>query len=319
MLNNMTNIDGLTAIDYDAFATSSSLLQDAGQGNFREIRDISTKWILTNISGNSTTDTFVSRYPLALGDIFYVVKADNSIHLLENPIIFSRDHANSIMTSNTTPSNAVDDSSASATAYYAFDGNEGTSAELIGVDSWIDYQLDLSAKIRSFYLKCDVGYGINTFRLEGSTDGVSYATISIFSSDQQTNSEAGYQYDVQSPGNFTNYRIVITAQNANNSTRINTFDLLLDSGDSIDTTSITAGEIPSKVFRFSDVIEINAVSLTPDTANATTEYDAVNDKLKYNLTYNTQTFNTNSLDTTIRIKTIGNSFKEIVGRLYKQV
>lgn len=317
MLDNMTNVNGLTAIDYNAVATSTTLLQDAGQGNFREMRDISTKWVLTNISGNSTQDTFISRYPLALGDTFYVVKADNSIHLLDSPIIFSRDHADSIMTSNTTPNNYVDDSSASATAWHAFDGNEGTFAELIGVDSWIEYQLDTSAKIRSFYLKCDVDYGINTFRLEGSTDGISYATISIFSADQQADSVAGKQYEIQSPGDFTTYRIVVTSQNANNSCRINTFNLLLDSGDSIDTTSITAGEIPNKVFRFSDVIELNSIPLVP--GSATTEYDSINDKLKYNLTYAVPKFNTDSLITTIRINTIGNSFKEIVGRLFKNI
>lgn len=313
----MTNVDGLTAIDFNAYATSTTLLQDAGQGNFREIRDISTKWELANIAGNSTVNTFVSKYPLALGDIFYVVKTDNSIHELTNPIIFSRDHANATMTSNTAPSGAVDDSASSATAYYAFDGNEGTSAELLGVNSWIEYQLTASIKIRSFYLKCDVDYGIGTFRLEGSTDGISYATISIFSADQQIASVAGKQYEIQSPGVFTHYRIVVTSTNINNSTRINTFNLLLESGDSIDTTSITAGEIPTKVFRFSDAIEINAIPLVPNLA--TTEYDAINDKLKYNLTYNTATFNTNSLETTIRINTIGNSFKEIVSRLYKNV
>lgn len=307
---NMDNSNGLTSTGPNASATSTELFQSQGQ-DFKILRNISTKWDLFDISGVNEVDTFVSTEPIYNGDALYIVKNDLSIHKLNASLI--GDVQNEVMISNNSPSNIISDINANSNAYLAFDNNEATNVQYSLVNDFIVHVFDTPQVISDFFIKCDVDYSITSLQIEGSTDGISYATISVISGDNQIDIVNGKTFTIQSSGLFTHYKFVITSLNNNNLVKINTIKLLSNVSNSVDTSSITVGEIPNKVFKFTDVIKLNNSYLVSN--NDTTILDT--DKLLVNIDYDDMQIDNTSIITTIEINTIGNSFKEIVGVLYK--
>ena len=313
-MNNMDTSDGLTSTGLNAFAVSNAFLQSQGQ-NFKVLKDLKTKWKLVDLSHNNTKDTFtISNIVINTSDILYIVKDDLSIHKITEPSITYVQHlANKVMTSNVLPSNEIIDVNNSSNAYLAFDNDESTNVQYTTVNDYIIHKFDTPQKILDIFIKCDVDYSITSLRIEGSTDGTNYATITILGGDNQIDISNGKFFSIQSPGMFTHYKFIITALNDNNLVKLNTLNLLSSIDCNVDTSSITAGEIPKSGFRFSDKVSLNDNYLTSTAEKATLEDDG----LQLIMGYDDLSINDKSIVTKVEINTIGNSFKEITGMLYK--
>jgi hypothetical protein len=309
---NMTKTDGLTATGYNASAMSNVITQNAGEPNFKKMRDIKASFTLANISISTEPNLFISNSIIESEDKLFLVKNDNTVYELPTLLLNTRTKLNAIMTSNTLPSNTVKASNLAINAYLAMDNNSNTNFEIAGNNSYIDYVFDTPLFVYGIYLKCVDQYSISSFTIEGSADGIEYATISNHTTDQLNNTVLGKTYDIQSKGIFKAYRIKIITSNPNNLVKLSTFSLVSDQGESVDTSSITNGEIPTKVFKFSDVITIGIDKLNSSAINV--DYsDGLFKLISY---YDDLTLDTQTLTTKVNINTTGNSLKEVIGKLY---
>ncbi|MTV47773.1 hypothetical protein GJ688_02090 [Heliobacillus mobilis] len=143
-----------------------------------------------------------------------------------------------IMTGPTTPSGVASASSNSSVAFYVFDGNWTTgvangftfpSGVLTG---WIQYQFQTAKRITTYTIASNSAGSTSApknWTLKGSNDGTNFTVI-----DTVTNSTGWADYEkrtfvVDTPGNYTYYRVDITANNGDATyTRVGEIEMYQD-------------------------------------------------------------------------------------------
>lgn len=316
LFNVSTANNTLLATAHTAHAESNIINQDATDTDFESIRQARVKWLLADVidAGQSGTDFAVVNAPVVDGDRIFVRKSDGTIAdttaIVDETSITP---AHPFMDSNTTPSGVCNASDNSSAAWYAFDNDESTT-NTVGVyyNGWVSYQFENNTPtlINQFKLKTD--YYDGSYRLEGSLDGTNWATIGEYG---PLDAKNGVILDVQSPGEFSHYRIINLRYNT--WVYFSTFWLLSNDGRKIDTTNATQGEIPQNVFRFTDTVSFNSTIATEQ--DIYYEYGTSGSKLYALSLYNNVQLAGRQVTTRVDFGTNGNEVTEITGQLYKVV
>lgn len=319
-LLNVSNASGkLLALTSVGTATAEIINQDVGDTDFESIRETRAVWNLANISDpQSTVDTLVANVPINTGDRLFLVKDNGQIFDFIAPAV-TKSTASMIpnMTSATLPSGTVTGSDANA--WKAFDGDNDTYMDTRTSTGtlWAAYQMPNNERIKvtRMYVKFQNTYPYpqdRPFRILASNDGTNWVTIHQYVTYSVAQLKAGVAFDVHSPGEFSYYRMDMP-----NSYyfQLSTFSFLVDTGDTINTSTITQGEIPTRVFKFEDKIKFNGnVALEKDIYY---EYGTAGSKLLAFPIYHDVILSGRTLETKVEFSAVGNELKEITGQIYK--
>lgn len=322
-LNNVELTNGtLTAKGINAEAVSELITQSEGETDFESVRECKARFLLNNICDNilSTEDTCVTSSPIVEGDRIFIVDDAGDIHDTVVGVVDNSDaNVIPVMTSNTAPSGVCSSSYDGTNAFKAFNNNNGSYNKLHKGDN-VAYQFaNNEPKLINRYI-INNGYApysryITEFRLEGSINGTDWTTLSVEHPDNST-IQKSVLYTVQSPGEYSHYRIVVV--NANYSDAyIYSFMLLKDDGSSFDTSGVTNGAVPKKVFRYEDKVKINNVELQEK--NIYYEYGSTGSKLFVFPTFQDVSVTGRSIETTVDFSAPENECKEISGKIFKLV
>lgn len=339
-LNNVVlNGDKLVSVTSDGVAISEVITQEVEDTDFESIRETRVAFLLADINnpGLSTADTAVCSARINNGDRIFIRKTDKSITesiavgvntagAITLPVMDVMDNEHATVTYD-----ATDNRQSSTDNYKTFDGVGGTYVNIsVGKNIGMVLKNGVLKRATRFLLKS--GYwsygwnaGVDDFKIEGTLDGVNWATISIHSLDlsgNETNVTAkeltstGIIFDIQTPGEFTGYRLVIVGATGAY-TRINTLDFLGEDGSSIDTTSVTNGEVPAGIYKFEEVVKINNnIAVEKDIV---TEYGGNGDNLLAFPIYHDISLTGRELTAEVDFKTTGNAVTEISGKIFKLV
>ena len=326
LYNVSTANNSLLAITSDAHCTSEVVDQTTGETDFESIRAVKVWWHLTNISSpNSTADTLVSTVPLDNGDRIFIRTSDGTIYdtvaqgVVQNA---AASQAFPLMSSNTTPAGVASNSAGDADAYKAFDGDSATTQLdlAIGSSAWVQYQFkdNTPTTISQYYLKLTHANTIVdcSWVVEGSIDGTNYSTLATASVDDGT---VDGVYTIGSPGAYSYYRITITHVSTSSSPRlyVNLFSLLKDGGATADTSAITAGEVPTQVFKFTDTLNFNGGPSATE-KDVYMSYGDAGHKLVVASSHDDYPLTGRTLDTRLQFTSAGNEVVELTGQVYKQ-
>lgn len=325
-LINVTNDGGkLLALTNFGTATAETISQDVGDTDFESIRETRAVWNLANISDlNSSADTLVSKVPIDTGDRLFLVKDNGQIFdFIAGTVTKSTTGLQPNMTSNTVPSGVAscEGYSTTANAWKVFDGDVNTDlGSPIGWNSSIGVQYQFANNERTVVDRVFVRmkyYNSTSYTLYlkilGSNDGVNWVTVSNYKGyNTITLNNTGYSIDVQSPGAFSYYKIYTSNCIYSSFSEVS---FLVDTGDTLNTSGITAGEVPSRVFKFEDVIKFNGnPALEKDIYY---EYGTAGSKLFAFPIYHDVILSGRTLTTTVEFSAVGNELKEITGQIYK--
>lgn len=325
-LYNVTTVNNtLLATEYVANATSEVVNQDAGDTDFESVRESRVHWRLQNISDGSlsSADTLVSTAPLQNGDRMFLRLNSGAIYdILASNVTVGTTPVHPNMTSNTQPEGVAKSNTDSTDDYLIFDGDDNTKrGSSLYTDHWAYYQFkdNVPQTIYSYYIKATSSYTGTTqefnFKIEGSLDGVNWATISTENSSHNEINSSGHIYQIESPGSFSYYRIYFT--DIYSYAYLNSFSLLSGSGSIMDTSAYTNGEIPDQVFKFTDTLAYNGnIAVEKDVFY---EYGTSGTKLAVTSLYNDVLVGGRTLTTHLEFTTSGNEIVEITGQVYKAV
>ena len=323
-LNEVINKNGtLLAKTFDGTATAEPITQDEGEKDFESIREARAVWHLANISApTSSPDNLVAASPINEGDRLILVKDDNStVDFIAEGVKKSTRSMIPKMTDNTTPAGVA--SSSTGNAFQAFDGSDGTTTT-VGWSSnpfWAAYNFENNERkfVKNVYVKAWYRWGtdrdshMSEIHIQGSMDGVIWQSLSIHTGLGRSMS-GGKIFTVQSPGSYSHYRIYTpSARNCG----FRTISLLTDEGDALDTTDITAGETPSKVFRFMDILKFNDVPAIEK--DIYLKYGTTGNKLLAFPIYHDVSLSGRTLTTSVEFSAPNNDVTEITGQVYKAV
>jgi len=215
------------------------------------------------------------------------------------------------MTSSTYPSGIVTGSDLEA---YRYMNGLLTYEDQFTLGHYITYNTpnDELIKVTGVYLKIDLNSSTaGTFTLYGSTNGsiwTSIATLNIpgtaFNGDIAITNTVSYNY----------YKL----ENTTGPTyqKLCEFSLLVD-GFSCDTTAVTAGEIPNKIFRIADFY-MNETKAAETIAERDFKYGITGTKLKVYSFYPEIDFVGNrDFELTVKLRQTLNEIQEITGELHK--
>lgn len=321
-LLNVSNASGkLLALTNTGTAIAEVINQDAGDTDFESIREARAVWNLANISDiSSSADTLVSKVPITAGDRLFLVKDNGSIFdFTAGAVTKSTIGMQPNMTSNTVPSGVVLGTGiqTAADAYKAFDGNSATYVQS-NYNTAVAMQYQFANNERKYvdqvYLKMFNASGSSTTQIKilGSNDGINWVTISNYIGYSNTTLQNGTVINIQSPGEFSYYKLYTPNCNY---MLFQEISFLINTGDSINTSAITQGEIPSRVFKFEDKIKFNGnVALEKDIYY---EYGTAGSKLFAFPIYHDVILMGRTLETTVEFSAVGNELKEITGQIYK--
>lgn len=322
LFNVTTQNNTLLATAYTANAVSEVVNQDAGDNDFESVRNTRVHWRLANISDQtlSSTDHLVSTAPLQNGDRILVRLDDGSIRdVVASGVTAGTAPVHAPMTSNTLPAGEAKDNQGHTDAWKAFDGDNNTYiSDYFYSDEWLQYQFanNTPQTIYTYYVNTSqysANYDIN-WVIEGSLDGTNWATISSENSTHGV-TYAGQIFQIESPGEFSYYRIRFTY--INQYVYVKSFHLLDGAGSVMDTTSITDGQIPDQVFKFTDQIFYNgSPAIEKDVFY---EYGTTGDKMAVTSQYHDVLVGGRTLETKINFTSASNEVVEITGQVYKAV
>ena len=321
-LNEVINKNGaLFAKTFDGTAVAEPITQDDGDKDFESIREVRAIWHLANISGSaSSPDNLVALSPINEGDRLILVKDDNStVDFIAKGVKKSTRSMIPKMTDNTTPAGVA--SSSTGAAWRAFDDSDGTDIRVGGGTSplWVAYNFENNERkfVENVYVKAryeDKWSNISEIHIQGSMDGVIWQTLSRHTGLGHSMS-SGKTFTVQFPGSYSHYRVY--APNAYRYSGFQTISLLTDEGDALDTTDITAGKTPSKVFRFMDVLKFNGVPAIEK--DIYLKYGTTGNKLLAFPIYHDVLLSGRTLTTSVEFSAPNNDVTEITGQVYKAV
>jgi len=322
-LNEVINKNGtLLAKTFDGTAVAEPITQDEGEKDFESIREARAIWHLANISEpTSSPDNLVAASPINEGDRLILVKDDNStVDFIAEGVKKSTRSMIPKMTDNTTPAGVA--SSSTGDAWKVFDGSDGTVISVGGGTSslWVAYNFENNERkfVKNVYVKAYYYYGwcnMSEIHIQGSMDGVIWQTLSIHAGLNHSEMSSGKILTIQSPGSYSHYRVYTPGVSEYSGFR--TVSLLTDEGDALDTTDITAGETPSKVFRFMDVLKFNGVPAIEK--DIYLKYGTTGDKLLAFPIYHDVSLYGRTLTTSVEFSAPGNEVTEITGQIYKAV
>lgn len=320
-LFNVTNTNGkLAALTNNGSAIAESITQDIGESDFESIREVRAIWKLNNISNNSTVNNLVTSVPIAQGDRLFCVKNNNEI-VDFNAGVVTVSSASLIpnMTSNITPSGIVSTNNGTpADAYKLFDGNSDTEFYIVN-GRYVQYKFNNNEQKKINKIRITTGasvyYSITSVLVEGSLDGVNFVKISNNKITITANTTA--VFDIQSPGFYSNYRVTPFFNNTGGNTSTKEILLISDTGYSISTATIAPGEIPVKVFKFTDKIKFNSVAAI--VKDIYYEYGTNGSMLMVFPIYHDVILNSRDLVTKVEFSAVGNEVSEITGQIFKNL
>jgi hypothetical protein len=312
--------DALVAETSDAVAVSEVINQVDGENDFESVRDIETIFYLNDILDATRASQNVAPVisDINEGDRIFVIKQDNTIHeTVATNVQISDSRVNPIMTSPTEPSGHATYNGNDITN--PFNGEPGNYSSCFGSDNdYLQYEFATPTKITGFYIK------FMTFRyhniydtyLQASYDGISFFTIYQDSNDYIADNHYYYKTEkVIAQGEYKYYRLKFNG-NKDDHLRIYEFSLLTDSGKTIDTTAVTNGEIPKRVYRFNEKILLNSTELV-EISNYKT-YGLNGTDLYIQSIYDNALISGRTLKTTINFSAPGNQLIELAGRVFKE-
>ena len=309
----------LLATAHIAHSTSEQVIQNVEDTDFESIRETRVHWQLANISdGFSTANHLVTNTPLANGDRIFIRKSNGVIYdTVASGVVSSTAPVHAPMTSNTLPQGIA--ASSNGVAWNAFDNNLATGCDMVtNVGHWVQYQFvdNTPTTIYSYYIKHE-GF-VTGFVIEGSLDGTNWSTISSEYNADTLYWLNGRTHSIDSPGAFSYYRWRITSNGANTTRTLYAFHLLSPNGTTADTTSITAGETPTQVFKFTDTISFNGGSPAIE-KDIYYEYGTTGLKLYALALYHDKLLDGRILTTRIDFTSASNAVTEITGQVFKLV
>ena len=265
---NNTRIDStgnvLTATADNGEAISIFKTQDIGQSDFVAlVAPFEGKFEFANISDvSSTIDTLIASTPIANGDNLVIVKDDDSIHEIVASGVIENGGTSTIiatpaMTSDTTP-NGVSSAStvgfAGFEAWKAFDQTSGVWLTDVTQSGYLQYQFPIITAINEYIIvPTNNARSPKTWTLEASNSGAFSGEEIVL--DTQTNITDWNAPTPHASFPFSNstaylyYRLVVTANNGDTYLGIQELEYYEYSPTyQLDTTAITAGEIPSRAY-----------------------------------------------------------------------
>lgn len=313
--------DKLLATTNNAVATSEIITQDVEDTDFESIRETRVIWNLANISDVlSSSDNLVSNTPINDGDRLILVKNDNSIvDFIATGVQKNTAGVAPQMTSNVLPAGVATSSyDNSLNAYKAFNNNTGDGAySTYNKPYWIAYNFENNERklIKNVYCKALSGSGssvMTEIHVQGSMDGIIWQTLSIHKNLNSTETIKGRILTIQSPSEYSHYRLYTPNCRYGYFSEIS---FLNDEGDVLDTSIITAGETPNKVFKFTDVLKFNGSQAIEK--DIYLEYGISGTKLLAFPIYHDVILTGRTLTTTVEFSAAGNEVSEISGQIYK--
>lgn len=234
--------NGLKASEYKSYV-ENILTQDSGQTNFAGIAAIKLNIIYSNIFYSGTDKSTVLSAPVDDINCLYYIDDKNKIIKYTGTLSKVRLSQVPVLTK-TTPDVISDISD----AWKVFDNDISTSVTIKNSQK-IVYKFDSAIKIYRLSIK-----GTGTFIIEGSSDNINYATISVLNTTEAISDiENEKMIYINSPGVFNYYRITASTDGT-----IQRLKYFLLSGD------IIVGKY-TKIFYLKSYLFLNSV--TPDILN----------------------------------------------------
>ncbi|NOR58958.1 MAG: hypothetical protein GQ474_10595, partial [Sulfurimonas sp.] len=274
-------------------------------------------------------DKLETTEPIKDGDNLVIVKDDNSVHeiVASGVTVISGTPLGDVtetMTSNSQNGHTVVASSVfndvgSYDAYRAFDGST-TNQWYSNADSgkgWLTYEFPAPIRLDSYRIaphngsvpKNSLTY-ITTWAFEG-WNGIDWDVLHLQDIPLTATSGVFYEYSLTASGAYTKYRLrSITSRGSY--TSFSELQLLHEglATYELDTTSITQGEVPSKVYRVDESIEFNNANMLP-LANTYT-HDGALDILKSTRTFKTAYMaKDTTLKTKVKLSAVGNKMTSL--------
>ena len=290
-------------------------------GNWVELREIYLKRYAEIVDQNllKTTDLVLD------GDKIAIVKEDDSVYpIIVNGIVNTFSDVNYIpdMTSNTTPSGIASASSDYGVAYapwQAFDrygSGNWTAAYPATGNQWVQYEFPepITPYKYSVQIVNSITRSPLTWQLQGSNNGIDYTTIDSISNNIWTEVYEKQYFNITTPGSYTHFRIYITGYDGSwlAITEIALYINEITSSE-LDTTSITNGEVPSRVYKMNDTIKFNG----KEPWNPKDIFSVATD-LKSTRTYDDISINARSIETTVELSA-GNKMTRLSADVSKKL
>jgi hypothetical protein len=312
--------DALVAETSDAVAVSEVINQVDGENDFESVRDIESIYYLNDILDVTRASQNLAPVisDINKGDRIFVVKQDNTIHeTVATNVQISNARVNPIMTSATEPSGHATYNGKNISI--PFNGDSGSYSRCFYHDiDYLQYEFATPTKITGFYVSfstysnCDV---YNTY-LQASYDGISFFTIYQDSTNYTERSHHYHKTEkVIAQGEYKYYRLKFNV-NQKDYLYMYEFSLLTDSGKTIDTTAVTNGEIPKRVYRFNEKMLLNSTELV-EISNYKA-YGLNGSDLYIQSIYDNALISGRTLKTTINFSAPGNQLIELAGRVFKE-
>lgn len=327
--------DKLLATKAGAVAVSEVITQDVGDTDFESVRETRSIMLLENICDvSSTADKAVLNENVSEGDRIFIEHNGIIYDTTATGILPADQGLIPVMTSNTSSVGTLLVSipsgvSSEVNAWKLFDNNNNIHANLsVRVEhhdaQYIGYTFanNEQQEVTSYSFKMGSASHQKIFGwfIQGSLDGINWVTLDTvpYNSDKFNLSNGVLSiHTISSPGMFSSYRIMTHRGTTPHWSQVFTLQLYTTGGNSIDTSSITQGAIPTRVFKYTDSIKYNDTKCIEK--DVYTEFGTQGSKLFVQSIYNDAILNNREIKTTINFSATGNELLEISGQVYKAV
>lgn len=317
MLNGATSTGNiLLARNNNAVAISKEINQLLIDVDYRSIKNLMVHQLLANIvtRSNISIDSFNTSTPLSAGDEIIIKKADGKYYSLildSNMITTNIDASNLIpvMISNNSPSGLLTPFSGSNSIYLCFTTNKNNTSYSISNDiKTFTYQFENNDPVLIKKIYCKLEISNSNCTLYGSNNGIDFTSLGT------TNTGKILTYSFTHDIAYSYYKFVFS-----NPSGYQTFVQnieLLGAGYTIDTSSITNGEIPTEVYKCNK-FKFNEIYATEDISRRHIE-DSYSGYSKLIARYNDIIFYpARNIVTQVELPVAGNQITEVTAEIYK--
>lgn len=319
-LINVSNSGGiLTAITNTGQAISETRVQQLVDTDYTKVENLKVIHKLWNIgTKKALVDTLIDK-DLIEGEVLLIRKADNTYHeftvpvagLTPAPSLYTKLRSSDSYPDGNIYTNAYDNANP---PWHSMDSNEtGTYGECTGTGGWLKYRTENDIPVTIAQVRFRVLYA-REILFQGSNNGVEWTTLETITG-LADNVTHDITRTVTTPGSYFYYRAYVSSGQTT-TTRFYCWDMFVD-GFSVDTSSVTAGEVPNRVYRMQDIITMNEVQAVEDKAQRTYRYGYDGQNVKVYAKYPIIDFTANrNLITKIDFKQELNQIVEMTGEIY---
>lgn len=300
----------LTSLANDGQAISEIRVQQLVDTDYTKIKSFRAIHKLYNISIGSSVNTLNSMFTVE-GEELLIRKSDGTFHeFTVGPLTPAKTIINKVnMTSDSVPFHHV--YATGGYGFRAFDNSGTTYADINGAGGYLRFNTELNnpVTITQYYVH---NRYVTGFKLQGSTNAVEWTDLDA----RTVGSNTAGTYAVTTPGAYNWYRLYITSADSTTSSGIYTLHLYVD-GNTCDTTAITAGEVPNRVYKMQDTITINETLAVENKAERDYRYGYDGESVKIYADYGTVDFTaTREIVTQVDLKQELNQIVEMTGEIY---